>query len=214
MKWGMRVQIWLKVIWSFASLFSLFSLLWFILGATANFQRSLDLVSSVTLVFVGIPTFVITVLSIRLLFKGWIPTGGGMNVGLYSGILILFALSAVLIKSVHTEGWLSEKVTSDSIKYTLDNKYEYRIELINLFQKNSWARLLVKSVTTKEVKTIPVDIPTDRIAGIGTKKVNNWVWLEASEVLNHYTLFTTKELGIPEMKFDIDIASGTSQRLE
>lgn len=50
----------------------------------------------------------------------------------------------LLITVFSTQGWLTEKITSDSLKITADNKYEYRVELINVFLINSHARLYVK----------------------------------------------------------------------
>lgn len=196
-------------------MFSAASLIWFIFGSTANFQRPLDLVNSVTLTFVGIPSLLLTATSVVLLLKKWNPAASGLAyIGFYSGVIVLLVLSMVLIKSVSSQGWLTEKVTSDSLKITSDEKYQYRIDLINLFQKNSYAKLYVKNVATNEEVSIPVDIETDKIVGLGIKETNNWVTMEPSEASNRYVLYTTKELGIPEEKFKIDIASRTSEEVK
>lgn len=129
-------------------------------------------------------------------------------------MILLTILSVYLIQSVSTQGWLTEKITSDSLKITEDDKYEYRVDLINVFQKNSHARLYVKSAATGEEISIPVDIHTDKIVGLGIKKINNWVIMKPSNESNRYSLYTTKELGIPEEIFEIDLLTGTSKRLE
>jgi len=215
MEGGIRVHLWLKSLWLVATMFSAASLIWFIFGSTANFQRPLDLVNSVTLTFVGIPSLLLTATSVVLLLKKWNPAASGLAyIGFYSGVIVLLVLSMVLIKSVSSQGWLTEKVTSDSLKITSDEKYQYRIDLINLFQKNSYAKLYVKNVATNEEVSIPVDIETDKIVGLGIKETNNWVTMEPSEASNRYVLYTTKELGIPEEKFKIDIASRTSEEVK
>ncbi len=209
------MHLWLKSLWLVATMFSAASLIWFIFGSTANFQRPLDLVNSVTLTFVGIPSLLLTATSVVLLLKKWNPAASGLAyIGFYSGVIVLLVLSMVLIKSVSSQGWLTEKVTSDSLKITSDEKYQYRIDLINLFQKNSYAKLYVKNVATNEEVSIPVDIETDKIVGLGIKETNNWVTMEPSEASNRYVLYTTKELGIPEEKFKIDIASRTSEEVK
>ncbi len=132
----------------------------------------------------------------------------------YVGLLLLLLFSVFLFKGVHIQGWLTEKITSDSLKVTSDKKYEYRIDLINVFQKNSRGRLYVKNVASGEEMSIPIDIHTSRIVGLGIKKVNNWVMIEPTDESSRYILYTTKELGIPEEKFEIDVGTSTSRRLE
>ncbi|MFD2332524.1 hypothetical protein ACFSR7_24975 [Cohnella sp. GCM10020058] len=208
------MRLWTKVLWWSSSLFGLFSFIWFLLGETAGFQRSMDLVATVNLVYLGIPCLVISVLFLFLLLKSWTPISGLTRAGVLIGMILLLALSVLLLRNVHTEGWLSEKVTSDSIKVTADGKYEYRLELINLFQRNSKARLYVRRVSDGEITTIPVDVQTDRIVVLGVKKVNNWAILENTDTLDHYDLVTTEELQRSEEKFEIDIVAGTSKKLE
>ena len=65
----------------------------------------------------------------------------------------------------------------------------------------------------KELK-IPVDIRTDKIIVLGVGKENHWVKLEPTESPSLYMLYTTKELGIPEEKFKIDVLAGTSGRVD
>jgi hypothetical protein len=214
MKVVVKVQVWLKVLWVVVTVFSVASLIWFILGSTSYFQRDLDILGTYILIQAWIPALVITVLSIVLLLKGWIPFNRVAYGGFFLGLILLSILSVLLIQSVSTQGWLNEKITSDSLKITSDNKYEYRIDLINLFQKNSHARLYLKVVDTKVEKNIPIDIQTIKIMGLENKKVNNWVMLVPTDVSSRYILYTTKELHIPEERFEIDITEGTSKKLK
>lgn len=211
----MKVQIWLKILWIVVTIFSAVSLVWFLLGSTSNFHRVLDIVGTYLLIQAWIPALAIMILSIVLLIIGWTPSSRVTYIGFFSGFILLLFLSVSLIQNVSAQGWLNEKITSDSLKISSDGKYEYRINLINLFQKNSHARLYLKVVSTGEELRIPIDIQTDKIVGLGVKKVNNWVMLEPLDVSSsRYILYTTKELGITEQRFELDIIEGTSKKLE
>jgi hypothetical protein len=207
------MQVWLKVLLIAVIVFSTSSFVWFLLGSTAFFQRFWDIIGTTILVGAGIPVVVITTLFTILLIKGWTPDSGLAYTGLFTGLVLLMLLSASLIQSVNTYGWMKERVFSDTLKITVDKKYEYRIELVNLFQKNSHARLYLKNVNTGNELSIPIEIQTKQIVGLGVGETNNWVVLKPEDEAEHYILYTTKELGIPEEKFEIDIIAGTSNRL-
>ncbi len=112
-----------------------------------------------------------------------------------------------------TRGWLTEIVDSDSMKITGDGKYEYQINLINLFQKNSQARLYVKNINTNEEKNIPIDIAIKKISLLSIGDVNNWVKFERIEGSDLYLLNTTEEIRIEEERFVVDIETGASEKL-
>ncbi len=119
-----------------------------------------------------------------------------------------------MVKNVNTAGWITEIVRTDPLKLTQDEEYEYQLELVNLFQRNSKARLYVKSVETAEVKRIPIAIRTKDIEVIFSGKDTHWVKLEPSGESDIYILNTTKRLTEPEETFEVNIKKGTSRRLE
>lgn len=207
------MQVLLRLLLIVVILFSASSFVWFILGSTAYFQRGMDILGITYFWGAGIPVLLIAILFTTLLIKGWTPTSGGQYTALFIGLLVSVLLSAALIQSVSTHGWANEKIESDSVKITADNKYEYRIDLINLFQRNSHARLYLKDSGSGKETYIPVGIQTSKIVGLGVKKVNHWVMLEPTGTVSEYILYTTKELGIPEEKFKIDILAGTASRV-
>lgn len=174
----------------------------------------MDIIGTTTFWGAGIPILLFAVLFTILLIKGWTPTSGGDYVEICVVLVISTILSVALIQSVSTNGWAKEKVESDSIKVTDDENYEYRIDLINLFQKNSHARLYLKDVGSGEEIYIPVDIQTREIAVLGVRQVNHWVMLETTKNASHYIMYTTEDLGLPEEKFEIDIRAGTSKKVE
>jgi len=207
------MQIWLRLLQVAVILFSASSFVWFLLGSTAYFQRSMDIIGTTIFWGAAIPVLLFVGLFTILLIKGWTPTSGGQYTSVFIGLLVSVLLSAALIQSVSAHGWANEKIESDKVKVTVDNKYEYRIELINLFQRNSHARLYLKDLGSGKETYIPVGIQTSKIVGLGVKKVNHWVMLEPTDNVSEYILYTTKELGIPEEKFKIDILAGTASRV-
>lgn len=207
------MQVWLKVLLIIAIVFSTSSVVWFLLGSTAYFQRGMDIIGTTLFWGAAVPVLLFVGLFTIMLIKGWTPTSGGQYAAVFIGLLVSILLSAALIQSVSTHGWANEKIESDSVKVTADKKYEYRIDLINLFQRNSHARLYLKDSGSGKETYIPIDIQTSKIVGLGVKKVNHWVMLEPTDTASEYILYTTKELGIPEEKFKIDILAGTSSRV-
>lgn len=208
------MPIWLRLSVIAIIILSASSFLWFILGATANLQREMDIIGTTYLLMVGIPVLLFAIFFTRLLIKRWTPTSGVHYIGVYIGLVILALLSVVLIQSVSSHDWTKVKIKSDSLKITDDGNYEYRIDFINLFQRNSNARLYLREVGTGEEKYIPINIQTRKIEALRVSKVNHWIILEPTNEPSRYFLSTTKELRIPEEKFEIDIRAGTSSRLK
>jgi len=208
------MQVWLRFLIVLVIIFSATSFLWFLLGATAYFQRGMDIIGTTYFWGGGIPVLLFAVVFTVLLIKGWTPTSGTDYVGMCIGLVLTMLLCAALIQSVNTHGWANEKIRSDTLKTSTDGRYEYRIDLINLFQRNSHARLYIKDVTTGEEKFIPTEIRTRKIKTLAVGQVNHWIVLEPTDESSRYILSTTKELRIPEEKFAIDIRAGTSSRLE
>ena len=171
----------------------------------------MDIVGTFYLLIVGIPVLLLAILFTVFLIKGTVPTSGVHYIGICLGLILSLILSAILIHGVNSSGWAKEKLESDSPKITADGKYEYHIDLINLFQRNSKARLYLRNVSTGEEKFIPINIQTRKIKTLAVGKVNHWVLLEPTDIDSQYILYTTKDLGrLPEEKFKIDILAGTS----
>ncbi|WP_028592987.1 hypothetical protein [Paenibacillus assamensis] len=208
------MPLWLRLSIKVIIVFSASSFLWFLIGSTAYLQRGMDIIGSVYLLFVGIPVLLFAILLTRLLIKRWTPTSGVDYIGICVRLVISILLSAVLIYSVNSHGWTKEVIRSDSLKNTVDGKYEYRIEFINLFQRNSNSRLYLRDVGSGEEKYIPVSIQTREIVVLGVRDVNHWIVLEPTDKPTRYFLSTTKELGIPEEKFEIFTIEGISKRIE
>lgn len=117
----------------------------------------------------------------------------------------MLLMTPQLYKNVQTNGWLTEKIRTDSIQLTSDHRYEYCLELINLFQKNSSARLYVKNIETLEEIRIQLELPTKEITGVTWDDINYFVKLEPTTNENIYLLHTTKESPFPDEKYEINI---------
>ncbi|WP_442602965.1 hypothetical protein [Paenibacillus sp. KN14-4R] len=207
------MKIWLRLLFIAIIIFNALSFVWFLLGSTAYFQRGMDIIGTTGLCGVGIPVLLFAIVFTILLIIGWTPKSGADYVRICVGLGLSILLSVALIQSVSTYGWVKEKIESDTLKKTSDEKYEYRVDLINLFQRNSRARLYLKDISSGKETYIPIEIQTSKIVVLGVGKVNHWVKLELTDNSSQYTLYTTKELGIPEEKFKIDIIAGTSNRM-
>ncbi|MCQ6557321.1 hypothetical protein NNL21_01280 [Paenibacillus mendelii] len=97
---------------------------------------------------------------------------------------------------------------------TADGQYEYQVELINLFQRNSYARLYLKNVNTAEETRIPVDLAVNEIKGLSVGKVNYWVSIELNPVSDNYLMITTTDFPLPGEEYEIDVPNGTAVRMK
>lgn len=206
------MSIWLRFLLIGIIIFNAVSFAWFLWGATAHLQRGMDIIGTTYLWGAGFPVLLFAVVFAILLIKGWAPTSGVDYVGICIGGGISILLSAVLIHSVNTQGWENEMIVSDTLKMSADGTYEYRIDLINLFQRNGHARLYLKNVSTGEETYISTEIQVRKIKTLAVDEVNHWIKLEPTDNVSHYILNTTKELGIPEEKFEIDIVTQELQK--
>lgn len=220
-----KVNIIIKNIWIAVIAIVSLSLIWFLFGATSFFSRGIDLVETANLVFIGVPAFIFVALSILLLQKNWVPANIILQMILVLIITIpSIMLSITLFRNTTTKGWLVENVTSDSIQITTDGNYEYRLDLINMFQRNSRARLYVKDTSTDVEVTIPVDVSIKEIGAVNvpnnthseeTRQWLAWTKMTPTDKKNIYILTTTERLNKNKIeKFSVDLAAGSSQKTE
>ncbi|MEK3742785.1 MULTISPECIES: hypothetical protein [Brevibacillus] len=207
------MRLWLKVMWVITILVNLSGVIWFVLGSTANFQRGIDLISTVILVYLGIPSILLIVVSSFLLLKKWSPSRWWEVIGVFMIMTAMLVLTPHLYKNVETSGWLTEKLETDSIQQTSDQRYMYCLELINLFQQNGSARLYLKNANTREELRIAVDLPLTKIQGISWGEVPRFIKLEPTNDANIYILHTTESFPIPNEKFEIHIQEKTSVKI-
>jgi hypothetical protein len=205
---------WIEYVILLALIYGIASLVWFALGATAAFQRSLDIIGTTLLMLFAIPLLLMILMFVRGWAIKWTPKNVPERIGLVLVIIVMLGFSTTLFQHVGTRGWITEMVDTDALKKTEDRKYEYRIELVNLFQRNSKARLYLRDTETGEEKRIPVDIRTREIRALSIGEDTHWGMLEPADAENRYILTTTSDLRIHRETFEIDVEAGTARRLE
>lgn len=208
------MQLWIKLIWIITILVNLVGVIWFVLGSTANFQRSIDLVSTVFFVYLGVPSIILMVFSSILLLKKWSPSKWWELMGVLIIIIAMLLMTPHLYKNVETSGWLTEKLRHDSIQQTSDHRYEYCMEIANLFQKDGTARLYLKNIETLEEIRIPLDLPIKEIKGVSWGEVTHFVKLKPTTDSNIYVLNTTDNFYFPNEKFEINVQEKTAVKIK
>ncbi|MGW8956693.1 hypothetical protein [Paenibacillus sp. NPDC055715] len=212
-----KMPVWFKIIWMVPIFVNIAALIWFVLGSTGGFQRGQDLIETVILVVCGIPSIIIVLISLMYIWQGWAPFSGTKYIVSVLLMASLLFFSYQLVEGTPTRGWLYDNVDSDPVRLTSDQKYEYRIDLINPFQRNSREQLRLKNVSTGEEMNIPIVIRKKRepyLSGSG----DDWAWaiLKPTEVPYRYKLSTLEEGIVGDYNIDprvflINVEAGTAQ---
>ena len=205
-----------KALWIVITGISTAAVLWFLLGATANFQRPLYFDERLIFVFIWIPTAVFTVQSVRLLRRGWCPPETSTYVMLVLSLTVLYILTVpILYHGVDTAGWLTKRIDADKVSVTEDGKYAYNLELVNYHQRNGYIQVHVRNSSTEQEFCVKVDVSLGKIDGIGSSRNNTWSILEPTEDPDHYILTITEQLNrhVAGEMFDIDMLTRTSQKI-
>lgn len=205
------MNIWIRITFIAVILFSLFLFTMFLLSSTAIFQRQMDIVGTTTLTMIGIPVVILVGIFVTILIRGWKPVVWIDYVGICIGILVVITLSFVLLQSVNMKSWEKERVNVDTLKITDDGRYEYQLIIKNLFQKNVYTQLYLKDISSNEEMYIPINLKLQKLAAIRIEN-NHWVNLESRDNVSHYIFQTTKELGIPEEEFEVNIETKTARK--
>lgn len=156
---------WIKWIWSAAVLVNLAVFIWFLVETTSNFQRSLDLVGMPIMLLCGIPSLMIHMISIVVLIRKWNSqlSISNMIYGVVFIFILMFCTPAFINALEHTVK--PERVESDPVSRTSDEKYEYNLEIINMSQRNNQVNLIVKEVSNQaDQLTISLALDAKEIA--------------------------------------------------
>ena len=206
----------MKITWLISIVTVSLSMMWFLFASTACFQRKIGLVTIVIFLIAWIPALCFVVLSFLALKSGWMPSNIFANIILTVGVIVIsYVFVATFLNNSSVYGWLKESVTKDYIQTTVDEKYEYRIEIVNIFQKNSYVRLYVKDVSDGKETKLYLDIPIREIYAISGGEGSIYpepetppVWsnLMSTDKESIYILTTTKVFDSEnEYSFIIDV---------
>lgn len=208
------MKLWLRAIILLILIEGLVSSIWFLLGATHYFQRGLDLIATAYFAGLAIPMLILILVFTYLLAKKWTPRDKEQRRLLYTLAIINTLFAVVLVGSLYTEGWTNTYTQKDSLQMTDDQKYEYQIELVNLFQRNSYAQLHLRRIESNMQSSIRIDMNTNDINALGVGKINHWIELKSTASSGKYILRTTEDLGIPEESFMIDMSTQSAQAVD
>ena len=192
---------------------NILSIVIYYIGATALFRRGIDLVRTVEFILIFGQTFIITSLSILIIF---ISKNKRISLLFYVLLIIIHIyISIYAIINTNTKGWIEDIVFEDNIQITSDSKYRYDIELINWFQSNRSIRLHINNIETDENIYIPLDIIVDENEMGYSGAYAAWSRLIATDNENIYLLETTKEFEntfkVEIKKFEIDLINRISK---
>jgi len=157
---------------------SILAVIGWVLGATQGFNRGLDLMLTVALIVCVIPLSLLIVIAIVWLVKAYKDPERELSI---LTVLILSTLMLVLSGIITFDrnmsaGVIADFIYADTLRRTDDGLFEYRIELVNLFQRNATARLFVRDLTTDEEMYIPLDVPARDVGGLSIPHRRNFLW--------------------------------------
>ncbi|MDR2547732.1 MAG: hypothetical protein LBC96_09570 [Lachnospiraceae bacterium] len=209
----------IKIIWIIAIVVALGTLSYFLIASTAFFSRSTGTEWGYYFLVIGSSATILIIISIVCLTVGWMPQKFfSQIVLLVSIIFITFMTIYIAPLPIDPEGWLTDRVSTLGFMQTTDDgKYEYNLEIINAYQRNSHARLHVRDTATDEEVRIPLNMRNERITIYLAVTHDNslvWAYLTLSENSSKtYILTTTKYLNNNIEVFEIDMETKTSHRL-
>ncbi|WP_270170240.1 hypothetical protein [Paenibacillus sp. SYP-B4298] len=179
------------------------AILWFLLGTTANFQRGIDLLTTIKFIVIWLPAIIFLILP---LFVRKRPNRVAFSFFIWPLIGIHFFLAIQLFNSVEIEGWLKDSVSSEPIQTTTDGLYNYRLELINMYQKNSSARVLIQDMRTKQDIYIPIEVEGEEVQRNWQEKGEGWSWSSLSALTdnNLLELIVWRRAPLSPLKFHLD----------
>ncbi|OWA37568.1 hypothetical protein B9G55_05820 [Saccharibacillus sp. O16] len=202
----------MRIIFGLLGTMGAFSAVWMILGLTANFQKPIDLVGTVSLILIGIPLIAASVICLYFCFSRRVSINLTVRMVVIVVSMVVLGVAWPTLNGIPKEGWLRESITTDVIKTTADQQYQYRIEFINLYQKNQHSRLFIKSLESAEETRIAIDLPMSEINGL-IESHADWVTLTPTDSTDIYHLSTTDELPIPIEHFEINVKTDQAKRV-
>lgn len=108
------------------------------LGTTSNFNRGIDLATTILFFYLVLPSIPMLIASIYLIIivkdESMTTFKSYLSKMLPIGLLLI---SIPLILNVNTSGWLTKNIKQDLKQITIDGKYEYCMQLVNLFDRLS-----------------------------------------------------------------------------
>jgi len=218
------MQTTIKATWITAIVVVFLAMIWFVLATSVFFSKRIPFEYIMYFVLVFPAALIFNFVSIWLLASSRIPSSFFAKICLLLLIIVLaIAFSTFLVCNVDIKERMTESVSRDYIQMTPDKLYEYQLQLVDWREKNGYARLWIKDVSTSDEVSIVVAINLSEILGPTapsnpntTPPVSTWIWsvMSPTDRESIYILTTTRHLKENIEVFEIDIASNTSRRIE
>ena len=174
----------------------------FLLSRTAFFQRGIDLVTTAEIIFIWFPVLAAAICLIVLLAMGNVGKSKKQTVLQIVLVCFITLVSISMIGSVARFGLATEHISADSLSVTSDERFEYRTELVNLFQHNASIRLFIRDLETGEEHIIPLSsyIDMQTIRSLTTPGIGDYffIYMYATECAGVYNLYTTRSFSIQQ----------------
>ena len=161
-----------------------------IFNTTSGFNREFDLMNTIILVVFLVPLGLAIIFAVIQLIRIGVTPESVLS---KATVIVLCAIMAPLSLAITFVPFLSpgpirDYIYADSIRPTDDGLFEYRLELINAFQRNASARLFVRDLNSEEEMYIPIDILDGSLGGFSIPHGQSFLWgrLEPSEVSGQY----------------------------
>jgi len=213
-----------KVVLAITVIVNIIILLGFLLSITAGFNGLNIGLENLQGVLTFLAILPITALSVVWLIKGLKLSNFRHYIIYFLIIVVMLATAPRLISHFTPYGWIREIVRSDTLRYAEDGEHMYRIELINMFQRNSSARIYIRHNEEEEGRNIPLDIPTREIQTLSTRTTFfSWGRLVPTGTGGQYILLFPASLPgeVPlytsgfvfEAQFLVDVQTETATRI-
>jgi hypothetical protein len=134
-------------------------------------------------------------------------------IGAVGGIISLFLLFHSVKAGWHKMYWWEQYVYSGSTQVTYDERYEYRLDIVNFSRFNSYARLHVYDISTEEEFMIFLSIDTQKMNSVAYGESVRWCSLTYIGEEGRYVLETTWASRHRAYVFEIDMNTRTAEEI-
>ncbi len=202
---------WLKISLGTLGVCGVALVVWMLLGYTANFQRTPDLVATVTLFMIALPLFLLSLLCLLSVTGSKIRLRLPLHLVLSGATVLMGIVAWNDARTIDRVGWLEPYVQSDTLKITQDGRYVYQVEVANLAQRNRSARLFVEKREGGWEQRIPLKLSAQEMRDM-VYSGSDWGQLAAGEGDYDFVLSPTDEMPEADWQFEVDLKNGQAHK--
>ncbi|OWR31176.1 hypothetical protein CDO73_08550 [Saccharibacillus sp. O23] len=205
------MRLWLKISLSTLGVCGIALVAWLLLGYTANFQRTPDLIATVKLFMIALPLFLLSLLCLLSVRTPKIQLRLPLHLALLGATILMGIFAWNDARTIERVGWLEPYVQSDTLKITEDGRYVYQVEVANLAQRNRSARLFVEKREGGWEQRIRLEMSAQEMHDM-VYSGSDWGRLVAGEGAYGFVLSPTDEVPEADWNFAVDLKNGQAHR--